>query len=688
MPTAPAMTTTLPPSSDNTPAPALAPASRGKRHPVLRFLAWSAVFVLGLLVFMLTLFDWNWVRPGIERYLTHTSQRRVHFDDLQVRFSKTLAPTVRLRGVEIENAPWAGPGPFARVGEVRFVFGTWRTLFDDRSVVSHLVLIDGEVDMERQADGLRNWRLRDPGYRGPGKYKVLRLEARNSRIRFVNREVDLDMQASSEPAPPEPEGTAGPPLPNRIRFSGRFQNTPFSGDLLTAWEMSLQETGEFFPLRGSGGADGARLELDGRIADFFRMGALEAYARISGNSLAGLAPFVRIKLPATPAYQAAGYVQINESQYALEDFYGKLGGSDLTGAASVSRDAPRRRWSAQLRSTLLRWADISGLAGSAAPAQAAADGRVFSRQPWNLQRLNTDDADLRLEVDRFSLPDMPSLQSLSASAELRGGVLSVAPLNLGVAGGHLMGEVALDARQGPADLKLDLKGRGLRVEQLAARYPAANARGSLDLRAQLHGRGASPAALMSSLSGPVHAELAQGSISNLLDAKLGLDGGRMLWLKLAGDREIVLRCADLAVDFSNGVGRSKSLVLDSAQTRVNGSATIDLRNEHFEALLRPQAKQGRVFALGSAIRASGSFRQAQVGIDKGEAGAAAQAGGACPDVAVPHQAAPPQASLRPQAAQGSAPASAAPKAAIPVRARQGARALAAAPPGAISAAAP
>jgi uncharacterized protein involved in outer membrane biogenesis len=642
---------------------------------VLRFLAWSAVLAVGLLVFMLTLFDWNWVRPGIESYLSRTSQRRVHFDDLQVRFSKTLAPTVRLRGVEIENAPWAGPGPFARVGEVRFVFSTLRTLFDDLSVVSHLVLIDAEVDMERQADGLRNWRLRNPDYKGPGKYKVLRLEARNSRIRFVNREVDLEMEASSQGAPPEPEGTAGPPLPNRIRFSGRLKGTPFSGDLLTAWEMSLQETGEFFPLRGAGGADGARLELDGRIADFFRMGALQAYARISGNSLSGLSPFVRMKLPDTPGYQAAGYVQIDQSQYALKDFYGKLGASDLTGAASVSRNAPRPHWNAQLRSTQLRWADLRGLAVSSAPGQAA-QGRVFSRQPWNLQRLNTDDAELRLEVARFSLPDMPALQSLSASARLRDGVLSVTPLDLGLAGGHLRGEVALDARQGPPALRVDLKGRGMRVEQLAARYPGANARGTLDLHAQLRARGVSPAALFGSLSGPLHVALSQGSISNLLDAKLGLNGGRVLWLKLAGDREIALRCGALDMNFSDGVGRAHSLVLDSEQTRVNGSATLDLRNERFEVLLRPQPKQGRVFALGSAIHASGSFRQAQYEIAKGDgaevkvANSAACAAPAAPaQTARPSQPGPPPRVARPVE----------PRSAPPARSQPGARGIAGTP---------
>jgi len=596
-------------------------AAPARPHRLLRWLGWSCGTLLLAMVLLLTVFDWNWVRPGIERYLSHTSQRRVHFDDLRVRISNTLAPTVILRGVEIENAPWAARRPFARVGEVRFVFDTLRTLFDDQSVVSHLILIDAEVDMERQADGLRNWRLRQPEYRGPGKYKVLRLEARNSRIRFVNHGIGLELEASSETAPAEPAGTAGPPLPNRIRFSGRLQGTPFTGDLLTAYEMSLQETGDFFPLRGHGSADGARLDLDGRIADFFRMGALDARVRVSGSSLAGLSPFVRLTLPASPAYQGTGRVRISRERYAVEDFHGKLGASDLDGSASVSRDSERRRWQARLRSGLLRWEDLRGLlrgaeGGARAPAAAA---RVFSPETWNLERLRSEDGDFDLDVAHLSVPEFPALESLRARAELKNGELRLAPFDLGMAGGHAQGRLEFDARSAPAGLRLELEARALSVERLTANFPQAGAGGAMMARLKLVAGGDSPAALMGSASGSASAALRDGRISNLLDAKLGLNGGKLLWLKLAGDRAITLRCAAVALDFRDGVGRSRSLLLDSDQTRVNGSATIDLRQERFDLLLRPQAKQGRVFALGSAIHASGSFRQAGFEIAKGDA---------------------------------------------------------------------
>ena len=43
------------------------------------------------------LFDWNWVRPPIERYISQKTQREFRMDDLHVRLG--LTPTIRMRGV-------------------------------------------------------------------------------------------------------------------------------------------------------------------------------------------------------------------------------------------------------------------------------------------------------------------------------------------------------------------------------------------------------------------------------------------------------------------------------------------------------------------------------------------------------------------------------------------------------------
>ena len=60
----------------------------------------KTLLVTGLLLLVFALlFDWNWVRPAVTRYLSHTSQRSVEIDDLHISFSPTLG--FRLRSLLI-----------------------------------------------------------------------------------------------------------------------------------------------------------------------------------------------------------------------------------------------------------------------------------------------------------------------------------------------------------------------------------------------------------------------------------------------------------------------------------------------------------------------------------------------------------------------------------------------------------
>ena len=84
----------------------------------------GAKILLALLVatiVLVALFDWNWLRRPLERYLAHESGREVRIGDLHVALGLNLQPTVRARDVYIENAPWAAARqPFATAGEARF----------------------------------------------------------------------------------------------------------------------------------------------------------------------------------------------------------------------------------------------------------------------------------------------------------------------------------------------------------------------------------------------------------------------------------------------------------------------------------------------------------------------------------------------------------------------------------------
>ena len=235
-------------------------------------------------------FDWNWLRGPLERYLSERSGRDVRVAELHV--TPGLEPTIRLRGVYVENAPWADRRPMAVAGEASFTVSL-ASVWQKRPIIMRLVLVDAEVDLERQADGLRNWRLTNPEYRGPGKIRVLLLEAHRSRIRFVNREAGLDLVGTSTPLAHEEPGPRGETLVSTITLEGEYQGAKFAGSALGGPFITFRDTDRFFPLRGHLASGSTRLEFDGVFADLYDLGPMEADLRLSGPTLARLHPFIR-----------------------------------------------------------------------------------------------------------------------------------------------------------------------------------------------------------------------------------------------------------------------------------------------------------------------------------------------------------------------------------------------------------
>ena len=272
--------------SSNAMKPALFLPKLGRKTKIL-------LVFLFLVATLVALFDWNWFRHPLERYLIEKSSREIRIEDLHIKLGFTLEPAVRLRGVYIENAAWAAKRPMATVGEASFTVSL-KSLWQRRPVISKLVLIDADIDMERQADGLRNWRLTRPDDKGPGRVKVLTLEAHRSKMRFVNRAIDLEFVAIAEVTGRNPgldpgsgSGVRGDQqnkgLSTRISFKGTYQGAPFSGDALTGDLLSFRESGLSFPLRGHMTSGKTRLELDGFFTDVFDLGPMDARVESPGR---------------------------------------------------------------------------------------------------------------------------------------------------------------------------------------------------------------------------------------------------------------------------------------------------------------------------------------------------------------------------------------------------------------------
>ena len=551
-----------------------------------------------------------WLAPVLSAQLSKSSGRSVHFDSVRIGLSASLAPVVNLRGVRIANAPWADTSqPFAALDQAVLQFA-WRR-FDDRWVVSHMILRDGEVNLALQADGLRNWRLRDPEDRGPGHYWFQALEAQRATLRFVNRGIDLRLHTTASDAVAEASAAVpGEVLGNRIDFDGAFREIAFTGSVTTGPVLTFLQTERWFAVRGHAEIEGARLELDGRAADIFRATRIGTQVKLAGKSLAALRPIAGDRYREPRAFRGEGRLRVDAGRYALSGARARIGDSDLAGDLAWSRNGERRTVSARLGSDATDLADLMWLLGRGTPvaghvsvpvvaARHATDRDAFA----GAREL---DVDLSFEARRFHVAAVPALQSLKLKASLAAGALAVSDLDLGWAGGHSTGTLALDLRQHPAAAEARLETRGVRLEALfASQDEKRRITGALHGRLALKASGDNPDALRATAAGTVSVALSAGTIPSMLDALIGLEGGKVMRSLISGSEALALPCAAAAIEVREGRAHIRSLVVDSANTRTTGAGTIDLRGAAIELVLTPEPKRPGLFELRKSIRLSG-----------------------------------------------------------------------------------
>lgn len=562
-------------------------------------------------VVVIVLFDWNWLRGPLVWYVSERSGRDIRVEALEVDRLLTLEPTVTFRGARIANAPWAATHvqPMAVAREARFTFSL-KTAWQRRVVVSRLVLVDADVVLERREDGLRNWRLFEPDAHRPGLFRILTLEAHRSRIRFVHGGQALDVVAASNA--PEPGAAApvdGESLSNRIEFKGTYRGTAFSGVAHTGPFVSFRHSGRQFPIRGRAAAGETRLEVEGHLADFLELGTIAAGVRVAGPTLARLHPFLPIHPSASRPYEIEAWVRKADDDYAFERLRGRIGGTKLAGEAGYRRGDERPFVRAMLKSDNADWSDLRPLLG----LDAEAGNEPLTQRHLHGDRLKAIDARIRVEASKLKTAIIPALEGLNVTVKLDGGLLELNPLEARFAGGRVAGSLTFDGRRTPLASAARLAMSDIRLERIFSTLPpAARGLGPVRARIRLSGQGDSLGSMLGRSTGTVGAFSSGGTISNLADARIGLNLAKIFGLMLRGDRPIAVNCGAMVFDVRDGQGKSETLFLDTEQTRTRGSGTVDLGDQTFDLLLTPAPKKPALFAMQKSIRVQGSFESAGV----------------------------------------------------------------------------
>ncbi len=589
-------------SSGSAPPPARLP----RRFRALRV----ALAVLLALAALSLAFDWNWCRPLIRHFVMSRSGRSFEFDDMKVHFRAGLDPTIEFRGLTIQNASWAtSKAPFIHAGHLAATI-SWRSLGSDLTIVNLIELDDAQVDMERLADGIRNWRITRPDDRGPPRVRVLALDARNSSLHTIHRGLDLELDASTTPLPmAEPfEGHPELPLTKTLLFKGRFRDDAFDGSAHVSDVLAFGATPRMFSFKAQAQSGAVLLAASGLSNDVHALGDFDCDVKLSATGAGAAKPLPEILARLRPLL-AQGHVAKSGDRWTGSDVRVRAGQHtsaivDAVFTGSFKSETPRRTLTATLRDAVIDLDDLSTLRG-----KPSGDDHALSAQPLPLDRLRDFDADIDLRPVRITGAEHGLVQSVRTHATLASGMLKLQALDATIADGHVVGSLQIDASHSPADVALDLNARGLRVDRLSATLAANGAlAGVVDGHAVLKSRGESARALVAAANGSVALSLADGaSVSKRVDAKLGLNGGE--WLRTLFDKSarVPVQCAAVALALAHGVATPRRFVFETPDTALAARGSLDLANETVDATLTPAHKKLALLALDKSIHAEGPW---------------------------------------------------------------------------------
>jgi AsmA family protein len=131
-------------------------------------------------------------------------------------------------------------------------------------------------------------------------------------------------------------------------------------------------------------------------------------------------------------------------------------------------------------------------------------------------------------------------------------------------------------------------------------------------RIDIAGNGTSIADLFGTANGRLAFLVNGGRISNLLMEAVGLDVAEALRILSTRDVNVQLRCAVVDLAVKQGVATPQVFVIDTADTVVSGSGTLEFRTETLKLVTRAEPKDMSPFVLRSPINITGTFKDPKV----------------------------------------------------------------------------
>ena len=610
-----------------------------------RFLKWTGIVLGALMVLMILfvlLFDWNLLRGPIARKVTEKTGRELLIQgDLKVKLGWPLV-RIRAGNVRFANPAWAKEKQMIDAQEIEIGLALPH-IFQKEFIVPDVRLSQAEVNLE-QSGSKKNWLLDKQNLNDNARVKIIRLILDHARLNYDDapQHTSIQSELSTRTVP----GDANVDFTAQGLYKGLALKAKGTGGPV----LGLRDENTPYPLNIDGTVGLTTIRARGTITSLMKFSAMDMQLDLRGASLAQLYPLFGIALPETPPYHTAGRIAHNAKMWRYEKFSGRIGKSDINGTLQVDTGGKRPYLHGDLVSQLLDFADLGPLIGtqarsksraksaapvaaptaqgdatSAAPttastvnaASATPPTRVLPDAPFHTNRWQSVDADVSLKAKSIHRAQALPVDNLVTRIKMQDSVLTLDPLNFGVAGGSLAGTVLLDGSQDPIRAHLKMQARKLLISKLFPTFDLNKASiGQVNGTFDLTGRGNSVAHMLGSSDGKAALIVADGEVSKLMMEMVGLHIWEILHLKIAGDKSVKINCGIADFNVQHGVMTPNVLLLDTEVTRIDMSGDINLGQETLDLTLVPKTKQTSLIALRTPIYIRGTLSRPKVSLDK------------------------------------------------------------------------
>jgi hypothetical protein len=453
-------------------------------------------------------------------------------------------------------------------------------------------------------------------------------------------------------------GTPQTPPGLRLAGQGRVRGEPFHLEgHLGAWGNGQQPSPMQVQLR----LGDMRVKVNGTLPQGPQPAGWTAQVALQGSDPARLSDVLPLSIPSLPAYRLEGRLLHNGSAWALKDFKGTIGDSDLAGELSLDTSGQHLVLQGDLRSQIFVVDELTGYAPEKKPGRVEPEKVQVPAQVQEKvqERPQAIEVNVHFRSNKVVVAKIP-LEQFSTDLQLHNDRLALTP-TFHLAGGTVQANAQVEPRAEPLRSTIHLTMHHINVQQFLswvelrpedAAQPEAvdkleataqpetaakpetpgkpeiaqkpetagklGAAGTLDGQIALTGTGLSLADFLASANGDVLLSMKEGQMGRVLIELVGLDVAETIQKTLAHAKAYQLRC--MVADFTvhNGRMETQMLLIDTTDTKVIGGGFIDMRTNMVGLKLEPKAKDFSPFSVQAPLYITGPLSQLSAGPKLGE----------------------------------------------------------------------